>query len=117
MKRFPKKITVTTKENDKDRCFVGRDHYKENVWNLLLRGLRTKELDDLILCSGILATSISAHYKYFKDGANLGTFTFASNLMEVKVDVKFIGSEWQSGQIEQIVIHIIAWKVPKVIFT
>ena len=117
MKRFPKKITVTIKEGDKDRYFVGREHYKENVWNLLLRGLKTKELDDLMLSSMILATSVSAHYKYFSDESSLGIFMFASDLMEVKVDVKFIGNEWNSGQIEKIVIHIITCKVPKVMFT
>jgi len=114
---FPKTITVKTKENDSNRYFLGRDDYKSKVWNLLTKGLKSKGLDDLMRLHMLLGSSIFAHYKHFKDGSHLGMFGFSSEFMQVKVDIKFIGSEWGSGQIEEVTIHIIKCRVPKVVFT
>ena len=115
-RKFPRKIVVKPARTELTRFFFGRKDFHGKVGLLLQRGLKEKNIFDIV--KGTIQLEFKTiYYNFYAKTIHSAIINFKCESMEGVIEVKHVGFPFSGGQIEHVVITITKCEVPKVIFT
>ena len=114
-KRFPRTVVVTLKPNDEYRFYFDVLSFRDNVSDLLRRGLTKMDIVDLVIPPISIEFETVFHH-FYKRNTHLACATFTSETVAGNIEIKYHETSRQ-GQIEFIKLIITKCEVPKVVFT
>jgi hypothetical protein len=114
-KKFPKTIMLDL-SNNPNRYFFSKRELIEKLYHVLVLGLQSKKLDDIMGERLEIPLPITTHYSHFGKTGHLSIINFKTENIEGKIEIKHWGT-WDGGQMESAKIIIEKLIVPKVVFS